>query len=83
MDSADTLASLGFSLPTPAYLAGALLFGILGFAAWRYGKKAELPAFKWTGVALMIYPYFISQTWLLYAIGVTMCAGLYFWHRLG
>ena len=81
MDSAATLNSLGFSLPSPAYLAGALLFGILGFAAYRYGKGAELPTFKWTGVALMLYPYFIGQTWLLYAVGVALCGGLYLWHR--
>jgi hypothetical protein len=83
MDTADTLNSLGFSLPSPAYLAGALLFGILGLATYRYGKKAELPAFKWTGVVLMLYPYFIAQTWLLYAVGVFLCLGLYLWHRYG
>lgn len=77
----NDLGTLGFSLPSPAYLAGTLLFSILGFAAYRYGKNAELPAFKWTGVALMLYPYFVSQTWLLYAVGVGMCIALYYWHR--
>jgi hypothetical protein len=77
----NDLGSLGFSLPSPAYLAGGLLFSIIGFAVYRYGKKAEEPAFKWTGVALMIYPYFISQTWLLYVVGIGMCVGLYFWRR--
>jgi hypothetical protein len=31
------------------------------------------------GVALMVYPYFISQTWMLYVIGLALCGGLYFW----
>ena len=29
------------------------------------------------GVGLMLYPYAISQTWLLYAVGVALCVGLY------
>jgi hypothetical protein len=26
----------------------------------------------------MAYPYFVSQTWLLYAIGCALCLVLYF-----
>ncbi|MCU6434256.1 hypothetical protein LPB67_10785 [Undibacterium sp. Jales W-56] len=67
-------------MPTPAYLAGALLFGILGFAAYRYGKKTGRSKTKWTGVALMFYPYLIgSDTRLLYAVGAVLCAVLYFY----
>ena len=80
MDDLHAIESLGFALPTPAYMAGALLFGIVGFAAYRYGKKASLSEFKWLGIALMIYPYAITETWLLYTIGVAFCVGLY-WFR--
>ncbi len=80
MDELNTLKSLGFELPTPAYLFGLCLFGIVGFAAWRYGKKTAHPTAKWIGVALMFYPYAVSQTWLLYAVGVALCVGLY-WFR--
>jgi len=38
----------------------------------------SLPAPKWIGVALMLYPYAISQTWLMCAMGVGLCIGLYF-----
>ena len=57
---------------------GAVVFGIIGFVAYRYGKKMSLPAPKWIGVALMLYPYAISQTWLMYAMGVGPFIGLYF-----
>jgi len=77
MDSLNTLAAAGFSLPSPAYLFGAILFGIVGYAAYRYGKKAALPYPKWIGVALMFYPYAISRTWLLYVVGGALCAALY------
>lgn len=80
MDTLDTLQGLGLALPTPAYLAGAILFGILGYAAYRYGKKAAQPRAKWLGVALMFYPYFIpAGTWLLFGVGAGLCAAIYFW----
>ena len=72
----DGLGALGFALPSPAYLAGAVLFGIVGWAAWRYGRKAERPRAKWLGLALMLYPYAVSRTWLLYAIGAGLCVAL-------
>ena len=73
------LQGLGFALPSPAYIFGAILFGILGFAAWRYGGKTKRAHVKWIGAALMLYPYAISETWLLYAVGVGLCAALYFY----
>ena len=81
MDELKTLESMGLTLPSPAYLFGALLFGVIGFAAYRYGKKASLQMFKWIGVVLMLYPYAVSETWLLYLIGAALCAGLYLSHR--
>jgi hypothetical protein len=80
LDNLDTIASLGLSLPSPAYLFGAILFGLIGFGAYRYGKKASHPQAKWIGVALMLFPYVVSETWLLYVMGAGLCAGLY-WLR--
>lgn len=73
-------AALGFTWPTPAYLIGAIVFGIIGLAAFRYGRKtANTPVF-WIGLALMLYPYLVSPTWLLYLVGVGLCGALY-WFR--
>jgi len=77
MDELKYLESMGLALPGPAYLAGAILFGILGYAAYRYGKKTSNATTKWLGIALMLYPYAISETWLLYAVGVALCIGVY------
>lgn len=64
-------------MPSSAVLFASVLFGAIGFAAFIYGKKS----YRWKplglGVALMVYPYFISRTWLLYAIGGVLCAGLF------
>ena len=77
MGNLQDLQSLGLTLPSPAYIFGAVVFGIIGFAAYRYGKKAQRSTTKWLGVALMLYPYAISQTWLLYVAGAALCAGLF------
>ena len=81
MDELKTLQSLGFTMPSPAYLAGVILFSIVGFVAYRYGKKAAIGPTKWLGVALMLYPYVVSETWLLYLVGAGLCVGLYISQR--
>jgi hypothetical protein len=80
LDDLRAVESLGFTLPTPAYLFGVILFSLIGFAAYRYGKKNARPNMRWLGVALMVYPYVVADTWLLYAVGGGLCAGLY-WFR--
>lgn len=77
--------SLGFSLPSPAYLIGMLIFSVIGFAAYRCGKTARL-AVLWLGVVLMLYPHLVSETWLLYVAGCAVCACIYWlrdWLRQG
>lgn len=81
MDELQTMADVGLTLPSPAYIFGAVVFGIIGIAAYRYGKKADLPIPKWLGVALMLYPYAISETWLMYAVGSGLCVALYVYRR--
>ncbi len=78
MDQLANVSAPGFSLPSPAYLFGSLLFSVIGFAAYRYGKSMSQSYRRWIGVGLMLYPYAISETWLLYAVGLALCAGLVF-----
>jgi hypothetical protein len=77
MNSLSQFESMGFDLPTPAYLLGALLFGIYGYVAYRRGKKIGSSQLRWTGVALMLYPYGVSQTWLLWLVGAALCGWTY------
>ena len=81
MDELEVAKSLGFTLPGPAYIFGAILFGIIGYAAYRYGKRASAGEIKWIGVALMLYPYVIGDTLLLYIVGSVLCVGLYVFRR--
>jgi len=66
-------------VPSFINLFAAILFGTVGFAAFMYGKKLASWKPMTIGVALMVYPYFIEETWLLYAIGVALCAGIFVW----
>ena len=68
---------MGLVLPSPAYLAGALLFGLVGYIAFRRGRKLPQPTLTWAGIALMLYPYAISQTWLLWTVGAALCGWVY------
>jgi hypothetical protein len=77
MDNLAGLESLGLTLPSPAYLFGAIVFGVIGFVAYRYGKRVGRQLTRWLGLALMLYPYAISQTWMLYVVGAILCAGLF------
>jgi hypothetical protein len=72
------LSDLGLTLPAPAYLVGLLVFGIIGWIGWRRGRKIEKPALKWAGLAMMLYPYAVPQTWLLWTIGAGLCVWFYF-----
>lgn len=81
-DEQQAVEDLLHLLPTPAYIAISIVFGVIGFAAWRFGKKMQQPVTKWLGVALMFYPYLIgSSTGLLLLVGVGLCAALYFQRR--
>jgi len=77
MNELKALQSMGFTLPSPAYLLGAIVFGLLGMVAFSRGRKASLPMLTWPGLALMLYPYAISQTWLLWLIGVGLSAWVF------
>jgi len=66
-------------MPDAATLFASLLFGIVGFAAFRYGKKSPSLKAMLLGAALMVYPYFVEDIWLLYVIGVALTAGLFVW----
>jgi len=68
---------MGLVLPTPWYIAGAVLFGLIGWAVYRRGRRDEQSRLVWIGVALMLYPYAVSETWVLWAVGVGLTAVAY------
>ncbi|MEO8134368.1 MAG: hypothetical protein ABI831_10355 [Betaproteobacteria bacterium] len=64
-------------MPSSSELFGALLFGTIGMAAIIYGRKSAQWKPMLVGVALVAFPYFVAQTWQLYAIGGALCVALF------
>ena len=64
-----------------ALLFWGLLFGAFGFGFFMYGKKQQALVPLLCGLGLMVFPYFVSSTVLLVAIGVTLIAIPYFVRR--
>jgi len=64
-------------LPTPGSLFGAIVFGAIGMGAFVHGKRNGLAKPMLIGVALMIFPYFVSEGWLVFAIGAALSYLLY------
>jgi hypothetical protein len=62
---------------SPAALFGSVLFGAIGLGAFIYGKRMVLWKPMVIGIVLMAFPYFVPQTWLLYAVGCALSLGLY------
>ena len=65
----------GFSLAT---ILLAVLFGLVGFAAFRYGKKNAEPRPLFLGIALMAYGYFVTNAWISLAIGSVLTLLIFF-----
>lgn len=49
--------------------------------AFRYGRRRGHPTTLWLGVALMLYPYVVHDTRLLYVVGAILCVGIWMDHR--
>lgn len=61
-----------------ANILWSLLFGSIGLGFFLYGKKQGQLVPLISGLLLMAYPYFISNTALLVAIGVALTVTPYF-----
>ena len=64
-------------LDTSSLLWG-LLFGSIGLGFFVYGRRQKRVVPLACGVALMIFPYFVSNTILLVILGLALIAIPYF-----
>lgn len=68
-------------MPDTAIIIWSLLFGSIGFGYFLYGRKQAHAVAKYTGIALMVCPYFVPDVYLLVLIGVMLLALPYFLKR--
>ncbi len=55
-----------------------MLFGAIGLGFFTYGKKQRAVVPLFVGLALFIVPYFISNVYLLVAVGTGLVIFPYF-----
>lgn len=55
-----------------------VLFSSIGLGFFIYGRKQQKPVPLLCGLTLMIYPYFVSTTLPLFAVGTVLTVLPYF-----
>jgi hypothetical protein len=63
---------------TESMLLWGLLFGSIGLGYFIYGRKQEKVIPKYSGIALMVFPYFVSNVYWLVGAGLGLIALPYF-----
>ena len=58
-------------------LIAGFLFGSIGFVAFVYGKRQSAWTPMFLGLALMGFPYLVTNTIALYVVGVLLTGALY------
>jgi hypothetical protein len=64
-----------------ALLIWGLLFSSIGLGYFLYGKNQQVLAPLLSGLALMIFPYFVSSVTALVLIGLVLCVIPYYFRR--
>lgn len=65
-------------MESEAQLVWGMLFGAIGLGYFLYGKKQRAVVPLVVGIALFIFPYFISSTVVLVIVGAVIVAVPYF-----
>jgi len=65
-------------MPSPGALFASLVFGVVGFAAFMYGKKHAVVVPMIVGAALMVFPYFVTETWVIWAVGSVLTLAIWY-----
>jgi len=58
-------------------IVGWTLFGLIGMAAFMYGKKLGSWKPMAIGAGLMAYPYFVTNTILMWIVGVGLTVAIF------
>jgi len=65
-------------MDSSASLLWGILFGSIGLGYFVYGKRQRRGIALLSGIALMVFPYFVSSGFLIVLIGIVLMALPYF-----
>ncbi len=65
---------MNFSLSS---ITASFIFGVCGIYIFRHGKKRSHAPALLIGIALMVYPYFVENLFLLWGIGFGLLFAAY------
>lgn len=63
---------------SPGYLLSSLLISCAGMGFFLYGKKAQRLFPLLAGIALGVYPFFVSNLWMMWGLAVVIIAFVWF-----
>jgi hypothetical protein len=66
----------------PTWFLLSSLFSLIGLAVFTYGRRQRTATHLLIGVALMAYPYFVSNSYAMIGIGVLLLFGMVIGQRL-
>ena len=55
-----------------------VVFSAIGLGYFIYGKRQRAPVPLVCGLVLMVFPYFVSNVWILVLLGAALLAVPYF-----
>ncbi|NOZ09313.1 MAG: hypothetical protein GXO91_10655 [FCB group bacterium] len=65
-------------MPEPTLLFWRMMMGTLGTGFFIYGRKQKAPVPKYVGITFFIFPYLISNVYLLLGVAFLLILIIYF-----
>ena len=65
-------------MDSTSQIVWAVMFGAIGLGYFTYGRRQRAVVPLLAGIALFIFPYFISNVYILVVVGIVIVALPYF-----
>jgi len=63
----------------PSNIFAGFIFGMIGFMGFKFGKSEGNVKRMLLGATLVIYPYFVANSYLLWGLGIVLTALMIWW----
>lgn len=70
MNELAELSALGIEMPSMFSIISAIALSVVGFIVFRRGRRLKIARLTWCGLALMIYPDFVADPWVMWGVAL-------------